>query len=720
MTKKINTKHLKKIKSNKAAEGLRNKTDYQHVRLHPTGESSDSYSIGNSTQNNFELTKNTFAEHHQAEASCLLMLRIEHRPKSISSRTICEYVVAKLREAPFGDSLSKVTLLSGSRQQLLDQLFAESSAPADLGPTEDGARHIRIEQRIKPAESRFPTLPRREFSLQQLSKTTFLQKFERSRVSPRGSRITRQILDAVGEVRAKGPSATGYPVQFVRMFKMQMELTDRDFAGLGLKLQVHFLCYFFHNFMDRKLAMRFYGDLGCGPARHTRASKISSKWAANLRHKKHFACGNGVYEYPKAGPGLADAARRDELLDSVCTEEDSRAVLLRIKAMLVYTVMLLDTFKLFLKVKLEQNAHCGIPVSHRIDAGVTRANERILREKLKKRGKERMFQADLSLCERSIPELVRMVSVGELLLFVRVTQLSFRVLDRKLSRSNRKHGAKSKAISLDLSLASNGALDNWKPLAARPKGARGGVAGLLQKRKGSGRLSKLHSRNADKPVVHSDEETAGHSGRRKCSKRWTTMEVFEFELEDIVLAKSKRRDEIQKFIISLTCKGILERFRPEGRAGRLSSKQRKASFRREVLESNTAFIEAFRTKHRQESIIVLKECARFRKLMNRFVDTRFVARAVQKNILDKEEWFMHEELSFAQLVDTLPKGKKKTGWTIQSIVNSIEVLDNVSLESVQKGMRKVQAALGRIKGNRQAGMSAGQVSGEEILGGHND
>lgn len=45
---------------------------------------------------------------------------------------------------------------------------------------------------------------------------------------------------------------------FMKMFKMQVDIQQEDFEKLEIKYQIRFLCFFFCNFVDKILVMHFF------------------------------------------------------------------------------------------------------------------------------------------------------------------------------------------------------------------------------------------------------------------------------------------------------------------------------------------------------------------------------------------------------------------------------------------------------------------------------
>lgn len=51
-----------------------------------------------------------------------------------------------------------------------------------------------------------------------------------------------------------------YEQDFMKLFKMQMELRQSDFEKLKIEYKLRFLCFFFFNYVNRILVLYYYKD----------------------------------------------------------------------------------------------------------------------------------------------------------------------------------------------------------------------------------------------------------------------------------------------------------------------------------------------------------------------------------------------------------------------------------------------------------------------------
>lgn len=101
-----------------------------------------------------------------------------------------------------------------------------------------------------------------EFRLDKLRNTTFLGK---TRDPKEHNSLRRQLEKSVHKLECQIEiGEEDYHRQFMKMFKMQLELRQADFGRLRLFYRVRFLSLFFYNFVDKRMVHRFYGDFWPG------------------------------------------------------------------------------------------------------------------------------------------------------------------------------------------------------------------------------------------------------------------------------------------------------------------------------------------------------------------------------------------------------------------------------------------------------------------------
>lgn len=340
-----------------------------------------------------------------------------------------------------------------------------------------------------------------------------------------------------------------------------------------------------------------------------------------------------------------------------------RGGLVTIKKMLIYLLMILDNLRLFVKVKTDDR------MRHwpRIDPLVSIANERIIRSKIgdKKRYKQTRFKLDLKLLQKPVEQLIRMVSIADVLFFLKVSQINFLV--KNPGQKKVKNGCRSRLISLKLKPA---AAPNQK--ACAPK-------------------QELLSRGNDIPNgAVEPRQTGERQGRGDGpeSAQWVEFEVLEYEIDEIILAKRKRPDEELKHSFKAVRKGIEKYFR-EGvqktSGDKASNPKTRTRFNKEILGNNRRYTEQFKQSNITKEVVAdLKKCVPFVRLMEEYIDEHFLEDEIESNVLNKKEEIMNDKLSLKDFLLALMTKQKKNGWIVQNILNSLDVLENCREETILK------------------------------------
>ena len=299
---------------------------------------------------------------------------------------------------------------------------------------------------------------------------------------------------------------------------------------------------------------------------------------------------------------------------------DSETVLGFIKKVLIYLIMVLDNAKLFLKIKTSSD----ILMAPEIDSAVSAENEQLIRKKLEQRTSRReQYKLDQGLCKLAIQELIKKVKMKDLMTYIKITRLNF-----GSNRSNRR--AKRKTIKL-------------------PRARDGGDN----------------------------------------SPKWVGLSVSEHETNEILMAKQKRDDEKLKHAFKMIRKAMKAHFRERmmdehpDEIG--SNKQFREKFDEEVLESNAAYVEAFHQSYiTKTNLASLKNCRKFVDWMSDFIEHRFLLKEIRRNVIDKGEEIMKPGLTPREFISFLMTKKKKTGWILQDIINSIELLEDCTRNTSDK------------------------------------
>lgn len=109
----------------------------------------------------------------------------------------------------------------------------------------------------KPIRVRSATVLNRPFPIDELTRLTFLSELRDAR---KAGLLRAQLERAAANFRDKVKCSSQFERAFMKMFKMQVEISQDDFDRLEPRFQIRFLCFFFCNFVDKILVLHFFGD----------------------------------------------------------------------------------------------------------------------------------------------------------------------------------------------------------------------------------------------------------------------------------------------------------------------------------------------------------------------------------------------------------------------------------------------------------------------------
>ena len=99
----------------------------------------------------------------------------------------------------------------------------------------------------------------RKLNLDEIFSTTVLFRMGGDRNSKRAE-LWAQILQKERDLRLQISKSTNFEGDFLKMFKMQMDLKQEDFEKLDFAFKLRFLCFFYFNFVDRIRALIHFKD----------------------------------------------------------------------------------------------------------------------------------------------------------------------------------------------------------------------------------------------------------------------------------------------------------------------------------------------------------------------------------------------------------------------------------------------------------------------------
>lgn len=94
--------------------------------------------------------------------------------------------------------------------------------------------------------------------------------------------LTRQLDQVRRELVDKMRSQVQFESDFMRMFKMQVDMCQADFDRLGCKFQLRFLCYFWFRFVEKLLVRRFFEDFLPEVQMNSGSKSIPGQWGLFL------------------------------------------------------------------------------------------------------------------------------------------------------------------------------------------------------------------------------------------------------------------------------------------------------------------------------------------------------------------------------------------------------------------------------------------------------
>lgn len=152
--------------------------------------------------------------------------------------------------------------------------------------------------------------------------------------------------------------------------------------------------------------------------------------------------------------------------------------------------------------------------------------------------------------------------------------------------------------------------------------------------------------------------------------------IDDWEIENILSAKIKRNDEILKHCCKAIRKGILKL--KNIKLKRSKSKDN-AKILNPIFKNNQKLVTAFSANSITKKLIyTLKTDKEFMKLSHEYKSLHFLKDQIFKYVINKQEEFLSNCLSFENFIKLLFDQKKKHSWILQNIINSIEIYDSCS------------------------------------------
>jgi hypothetical protein len=355
--------------------------------------------------------------------------------------------------------------------------------------------------------------------------------------------------------------------------------------------------------------------------------------------------------------------------------------LIVIKKIIIYLIMILDNLNLFVHLKTGGKIHYNSLISEKVSF----YNRNIIKYKIKdkKEYKNECFQVDTSLLDLSIKGLVNKIKIKDILSFLKVSQINFLVKDpnkkkvpngfreRNVFFKNKSHIHSNDTIIVNSEIQEVKSeikdLDSNKPLVSQ--------------------------KNLDTHINDNPQQ----SERVLENGKWIPVTIFEYEIDEIILAKRKRPDEELKHSFKAVRKGIEKNYKlnfmRDSKQSKLDTHDIRNHFNANVLQNNAKYIGNFKQSNITKEVVAdLKKCDIFMEYMNDYIQSYFIKDEIENNVLNKKEEIMNESLCLKEFLLALMTKQKKNGWIVQNILNSLDVLENCCDDTIlkRKGKRKTR------------------------------
>ena len=372
-----------------------------------------------------------------------------------------------------------------------------------------------------------------------------------------------------------------------------------------------------------------------------------------------------------------------------------------IKKIIIYLIMILDNLNLFVKIKTDSK----IVVDSLINPAISKKNEIIIQQKIddKKKYKNVCFEFDKSLLNLSIRDLVKKIKIKDILQFLKISQLNFLIKNPKFEKFS--NGCRTKTIYLKkpvknnfdsecMSIISNkdSTLSQKKEKLIVPNVTRS------LNEKNSINNNPISSKSIN---IFGESEKSSHEDNSKVnlnienSDNWIQFTMREYEIDEIILAKRKRPDEELKHSFKAVRKGIDKIFKEKEEVDSDSEKPEKfvkKDVSLEIFEMKPGLAKKYKNPNITKEVVAnLKKCKKFVKCMNEYIGNFFLKEEIANNVINKQEEIMKKNLTLKEFLLALMTKQKKNGWIVQNILNSLDVLENCTEQTIlkKKGKKRV-------------------------------
>lgn len=286
------------------------------------------------------------------------------------------------------------------------------------------------------------------------------------------------------------------------------------------------------------------------------------------------------------------------------------------------------------------------------------------------------YLLDFGLLGLSVQELLSKVRIRDVLLYVKLARLNFYLI-KPQKMKNRRICTRRIWIRKfgDSGFSNNKSRTEQTEKDSIDQLERKNDVDSFQMKKNQPELTKT-TRKEPKSEFESQAEhlnsTVDETGEL------VQIEVNEYEIREILLGKQKREDELLK-----------------------------NSFRvlRKAIEKSARDNQSTKQKHfwpniTKRLILKKKKSPKYANVIKCYVEMGLLKNELQKHILHKHEKIMEKQLNVESFMSELVSKQSKSGWTVQDIVNSMDILEQCTARSIR---RKHVRRRKKKSGNRHQG-----------------
>lgn len=329
-----------------------------------------------------------------------------------------------------------------------------------------------------------------------------------------------------------------------------------------------------------------------------------------------------------------------------------------IKKSLIYVIMILDNVKNYVGLKSKGDISLGTQIS----AQISDYNRALISNLISDGNWVNVrYRVDPGLLELPVEKLLSKVQIEDIMLYIKLTRVNFYDIKSKISRDKRKHCKRHILIrkrkindcSTDYQMentrnktsltSSSNNTEISSPLLTRTD------------RRGRERMTALKKKDRKNRVQDSVLKSTK-------ARKWVGLEVYDHEIREILLGRQKRKDELLKNSLRVLLKA-LKANRDES-AGNMQASMRPDITKRLILSQ--------------------KRHMKIANVFESYAELDLLRAELHKHVLEKKEQIMKRHLNLEEFIFRLMSSKNKSGWILQDILNSMELLHNCKAKTAEE------------------------------------